>query len=138
MNYPKTFLPNRRSDGFSVLLAAGIALAPKCPLCCAAYLGLFSSLGIASFPFSGWIVPGLWALLLLNLLSLGLAARKRKRGGPFLLSALGTAGILLGKFWLSSSSLCWMGVALILIASAWNFAAGKCGAPIPEDQAGAS
>ncbi len=134
MNYTKAIPQNRRSGVSSVLLAAGVALVPKCPLCCAAYLGLLSSLGIAGFPISGWLLPGLCTLLLINLLSLGLTARKRKRGGPFILSALGTASILLAKFSLNSWSLCWIGVALILLASAWNLAAGKCVAPVPENE----
>ena len=138
MNDSKSFPQNRKSDGFSVLLAASIALAPKCPLCCAAYLGLFSSLGIVSVHFSRWILPGLWTLLFLNLLALGFAARKRKAGGPFILSVLGTATILAGKVWLGSSFLCWTGVTLILIASAWNLAAGKCATPIEKGREGAT
>lgn len=117
--------PKSKSGGFQVLLAAGIVLVPKCPLCCAAYLGFLSSFGIASFPYSGWLLPGLGSLLLLHLFFLGWTARKRRLYGPFILSFLGTASLLSGKFWLSSGALCWSGVALILLASSWNYVAKK-------------
>ena len=43
-NGQEPLLLNRRNNGFSVLLATGIALMPKCPVCCSVYLSFLSSL----------------------------------------------------------------------------------------------
>ena len=127
MAAPIPHLHKSREEITSVLVAIGIALVPKCPLCCAAYLGLLSSIGIASLPFYGWILPTLWMFLLLNLLFLGVRMTRNPRASrPFMVSACGVISILAGKLWLSSDALCWAGVAAILTASAWNLANQKC------------
>jgi len=124
-NGQEPLLLNRRGSGFSVLLAAGIALIPKCPVCCSVYLSFLSGLGIVSFPNSRWIIPGMLALLIINLLAQGFVVKNTKFYGPLILSALGGASIVLGKLWLNSGALSWIGVALIFIASGLNLSAKK-------------
>ena len=104
---------NQTSKGVSVLLAAAIALMPKCPLCCAAYMSFLGGLGMVSFAHSRWTVPVMWMLLVINVFLQGFAARKARCYGPLTLSAFGTASILLGSLWCSSGALSWIGVALI-------------------------
>ena len=108
------------------LLAApgiGLSLLPKiaCPACWPAYAGLLSSIGL------GFIVPNLTYLLPLTvaflLIAVGtLAFRARRRRGyvPFDLGILAAGFILLGKFYLASNPVLYVGLGLLILASVWN------------------
>ena len=72
----------------SVLLSVLIAFFPKCPLCWAAYMSMFGSLGLANTPYMGWLLPVLVGVLGIHLY---LLAKKipHKGYGPFGLSLAG-------------------------------------------------
>ena len=108
------------------LLAApgiGLSLLPKiaCPACWPAYAGLLSSIGV------GFLVPNLTYLLPLTvvflLIAVGtLAIRARQRRGyvPFVLGMIAAGFILLGKFFLASNPILYVGLGLLILASVWN------------------
>jgi len=108
------------------LLAApgiGLSLLPKiaCPACWPAYAGLLSSIGL------GFLVPNLTYLLPLTvvflLIAVGtLAIRARQRRGyvPFVLGMIAAGLILLGKFFLASNPILYVGLGLLILASVWN------------------
>ena len=108
------------------LLAApgiGLSLLPKiaCPACWPAYAGLLSSIGL------GFLVPNLMYLLPLTvaflLIAVGtLAFRARRRHGyiPFALGIMAAGFILLGKFFLASNPVLYIGLGLLILASVWN------------------
>ena len=108
------------------LLAApgvGLSLLPKiaCPVCWPAYAGLLSTIGL------GFMVPNLTYLLPLTvpflLIAVGtLAFRARRRRGyvPFALGILAAGFILLGKFYLASNPVLYVGLGLLILASVWN------------------
>lgn len=119
------------------LLSIGIAFFPKCPLCWAAYLSVFGSLGVAHLPaYQPWMLPLLVVLLLghLYLLYRQLAAR---RYGPFACSVAGAACLLLGRLLLPPHpGLALAGIGLLVLGSLLNsFAFSPASHPKPHSLA---
>ena len=109
-----------RSFALSLVLGLLIALTPKCPFCWAAYMSVFSSLGLGTVSYQPWFLPLMIILLVLNVGILFYQALKKKNFGPFGLSLLGMSLILVGKLSLNSDVLMWSGLILLLGASVWN------------------
>ena len=104
----------------SVMIGFGIAFFPKCPLCWAAYMTLFSALGLETIPYQPWMLPAMIALLFVNIAVLFFRSKKNNRFGPVLFSLAGAFLILIAKFWLNSDFLVYTGLVLVLTGSAWN------------------
>lgn len=80
----------------STVLSFLIAFFPKCPVCWAAYMSLFGSVGLAKIPYSQWLLPFLGSLLLVHLFLI-FKKRKQKGSGPFVLSLVAVCLLLLGR-----------------------------------------
>lgn len=96
------------------LLALAAALFPKCPLCAATYLSLSGLAAMPHLPAFYWLFPLLVLLMLANLVSMWLGARRRKRYAGLCLAIGGTAVILIGGVAFSISFAPGLGVALML------------------------
>lgn len=104
----------------SLLISVLVAFFPKCPICWAAYMSLFGSLGLAKVPYMGWLYPILLTFLGLHLWLL-FKKVPQKGYGPFLLSLLGVVFFLVERIWFSNVEvLLYTGMALILSGSLWN------------------
>src|SRR6266481_9413377 len=92
----------------------GVALLPKllCPFCWPLYAGIVSSVGLGFLVGTTYLIPITSAFLTLTLAVLGFRARQRRGFGPFLLGALSSAAILVGKFYFESNPLVYGGVGL--------------------------
>ena len=115
--------PAGRGTFAAMLPAAGFGLLPKlaCPACWPAYAGLLGSLGLGFLMETAYLLPLTAGFLLLALAALGFRARRRATGpGPLVIGLLAAAAILGGKFALDSDPIVYAGVALLIIASAWN------------------
>jgi mercuric ion transport protein len=109
------------SVGLSIL----IAFFPKCPLCLAAYLSMFGSIGLARSPIMAWLFPLLISILAIHLFFL-FKKTTQKGYGPFVLSLLGAFCILVGRSFLPQHPfILWAGMALIFSGSLWNSFAFK-------------
>ncbi len=91
-----------------------------CPLCVTAYTALLSTLGLGFLMSSTYLLPLTVAMLAVAVAALGFEAAKRGSWGPFALSLLGSAAILIGQFLFASQPAIYSGVALLLAASIWN------------------
>lgn len=77
----------------SVLLSVLIAFFPKCPICWAVYMSMFSGWGLVRLPYMGWLFPLLLMVLSIHLIML--FRRSSSQGYlPFLLSLVGTVFIV--------------------------------------------
>ena len=92
-------------------------LLPKCSLCLAAYLNLFSLTGLSLAPYAGWVVPVLILLLVVSLVTAFLKARKMNDYRAFGLLLAGMSFLMVGKVWVLLPVLTWFGFALIVIAA---------------------
>lgn len=100
----------------SILLSVLIALFPKCPLCWAAYMSMFGSVGLVNLPYMGWLLPVLFVFLGIHLYLL--YQRSEMTGPlPFQLSLSGAFLIILGKFVFSQTWVLFIGMSLLIIAS---------------------
>lgn len=117
-----------RGFGLLAIPAALISGLPviSCPLCWPAYTALLSSLGVGFVNYSPYLLPLTAAFLAIALAGLGLQAR-RSQYIPFLLGIVSAAGILAGKFLLSSSPVAYAGIALLLVASGWSVVSERKG-----------
>ena len=101
----------------------GLSLLPKiaCPACWPAYAGFLSSVGLGFLiPNTVYLLP-LTAIFLLVAVGM-LAFRARRRHGyvPFALGILAAGFILLGKFYLASNPVLYVGLGLLILASVCN------------------
>ena len=97
-------------------------LAPKglCPLCVAASGGALASIGLGFLAVNSvihWVLP---ITLALGLLGLFFASRRHRRWWVFALGVVGSL-VLYGGWLLSFSPVLYGGMALLIIASAFNF-----------------
>ena len=108
------------------LLAApgvGLSLLPKiaCPVCWPAYAGLLSTIGLGFMvPNLTYLLPLTVAFLLIAVGTLAFRARRRRGYVPFALGILAAGFILLGKFYLASNPVVYVGLGLLILASVWN------------------
>lgn len=91
-----------------------------CPLCLPAYAGLLGSIGLGFVVEGSYVLPVLILLLLLALFALGFRAKSRRGYGPLFVGILGACTILLGKFYYIWSTLTYIGVVVLIVASIWN------------------
>lgn len=100
----------------------GVALLPKliCPLCWPLYAGIVSSVGLGFLIGTAYSIPITTAFLILTLAVLGLRANQRRGYGPFVAGVVASAAILIGKFFLESSPILYIGVGVLVVASVWN------------------
>jgi len=99
-----------------------VALLPTliCPLCWPLYAGIVSSVGLGFLIGTAYLLPITSAFLVLTLAVLGLRAKQRHGYGPFVAGVVASAAILIGKFFLESSPIMYIGVGGLVVASAWN------------------
>lgn len=102
------------------LLSVGIVLFPKCPLCWAAYMSMFGSVGLTSVPYMKWLLPVLIGFLALHVFFI-FRKIKEKGYGPFICSLAGAVIIISGRaFFAGAGILLFAGIALVLCGSLWN------------------
>ena len=111
--------PRRRgilSRSLPVMPGFGAFLLPigVCPACWPAYSGLLGSIGFGFLLDDKYLLPFTAVLLLLALGSLAYRARSRRGFGPLGLGALASSVALSGKFALSSDSLLYFGLGLLV------------------------
>jgi hypothetical protein len=105
-------------DHLPLLPAGLLVLLPKCPLCLAAWLGIFGSVG-GSWLGHLWGTPIEAGLLSLALGALALRARRIHDLRPLSIGLLGATALLAGRH--SSSALALLlGLCLLTIACVWS------------------
>ena len=109
-------------QGLLAVPGIGVAMLPKllCPLCWPLYAGIVSSIGLGFLIGTAYLLPITSAFLVLTLAVLGFRADQRRGYGPFLFGVIGSAAVLIGKFYLESNPIMYGGVGLLTIASVWN------------------
>jgi hypothetical protein len=111
----------KRTEGVLTMPAVAVSLLPKaiCPICSPAYTALLSSLGLG-FVATKYLVPVTVGFLVVALAALGFRASSRHGLGPFAVGLVAAASVLSGKFWFGSDLTTYVGVGLLVVASAWN------------------
>lgn len=105
----------------AALPAALIALLPAtfCPFCIPALGGLLGALGLGAFA-DRILAPLTLALLVVALGGLALQARRRGDYRPLIAGAIGAVALFAGQFFLESTLLKGLGIAVLVGASLWN------------------
>jgi len=111
---------NIRLPAMQALSIAGIALLPKCPLCFAAYLGLFASAGVPVWVTTLWGRPLTAILLALALAAIFVRSRRRGRYAPAMVALTGALLITAGKLTFNVTPVFFVGVSLLIVASMWS------------------
>ena len=122
----------------SVLLSVIISFFPKCPFCWAAYMSLFSSVGLASVPYMPWLKPVMIGFFAVNFFTLFMIARKRNNFASFGLSMTGAMLIMISTFLTAPRILIYTGLLLIIASSLWNLFARKLACKVSQRVVGRS
>jgi hypothetical protein len=104
----------------SVMFAVIISFFPKCPFCWAAYMSIFSSLGLASIPYAPWLQPVMIVFFCVNIFALFTIAKKRKNYMSFGLNVTGALLLITSKTVIESVIVMYAGILMIITASLWN------------------
>jgi mercuric ion transport protein len=109
-------------QGLLALPGIGVAMLPKllCPLCWPLYSGIVSSIGLGFLIGTTYLLPITTAFLLLTLTVLGFRANQRRGYRPLLAGTVGSAAVVIGKFYLESNPAMYGGIGVLIIASVWN------------------
>lgn len=101
----------------SLLPTVLLVLMPKCPLCLAAWIGIFGSFGTNRWVNAVWGMPLALVLLSMTLGALALRAWRSRDPRPAFIGVMGAASLLSGKF-LTDTPICiYLGLALLIGAS---------------------
>src|SRR4051812_9322628 len=108
--------------GFLAAPGIGVALLPKlaCPLCWPLYAGIVSSLGLGFLISTAYLLPITIALLMVTIAVLAFRANQRRGYGPLALGLVGSAAVLIGKFYLDSNRAIYTGIGVLVAAALWN------------------
>jgi hypothetical protein len=121
----RTILKVTASNLGTVSLGVILSFFPKCPFCWAAYMSIFSTLGLASIPYMPWLQPVMMLVFLVNIFTLFMIARKRKNYTSFALNATGAVFLMVSKLVTVSPLLTYAGLLMIIGASLWNLVSKK-------------
>lgn len=118
---------------FFVALAIGAALLPKiiCPFCWPLYASALSALGVGFIPSTAYLFPLTATFLFVAVGALGLGAKRRRGIGPLIVSLIGAAFTMSGKFWMESEILVFGGAGILLAAAVWNAWPRKASTHLP-------
>ena len=122
---PEQGTPQRAGQllsSLAVLPGIGAALLPAvtCPACWPAYAGLLSALGLGFANYTPYLLPLTIVFLAVALGALGYHAIRRHFYSPFVLGLVGSVVLVVGTFALNSDPTLYAGIALLVVASAWN------------------
>ncbi len=112
--------------GFLAIPAAAASMLPVlgCPLCWPGYAALLSSLGLGFLASARYLFP--LTIALLGIALVGLAIQARRQGlMPIMLASVASVAIVTGKFVVDLSAATYIGVALLLLASALSVVRGR-------------
>ncbi|HEV7395915.1 MAG TPA: SCO family protein [Pyrinomonadaceae bacterium] len=110
-------LPRKAAPVWATLASLGFAFFPKCPICWAAYLSVFGIAGLNQIPYSPWLQPILFVVMLVNLVSVWLRGWATGRLiGPYLVTA-GALIIVLSRMNFGLDKIALGGVVLTLAGS---------------------
>ena len=112
--------PSKSEIVKSTSLAVFIAFFPKCPLCWAAYMSLFSSIGLTQIPYMPWLLPVLMVMLAIHLFFL---FKKVSEKGylPVSISIVGALCIVISRYYvLENPTLSYLGLAAMVMGSFLN------------------
>lgn len=104
----------------SLVLGVIIAFFPKCAFCWAAYMSIFSTMGIASIPYLPWLQPVLVIFFIVNVFTMFFIARKRNDYNAFIFGVAGAMFVLFSKVIITSVWLTYLGLLMIVASSLWN------------------
>jgi hypothetical protein len=90
-------LPTCRCRALPVLPAILLLILPKCPLCLAAWFGLFGVAGVSSWIAAVWGMPVGAALLAIAVAALAVRGFRNRDPRPLPLGLLGAFALLAGK-----------------------------------------
>ncbi|MCP9752788.1 SCO family protein [Ferruginibacter sp. HRS2-29] len=92
---------------------------PKCPFCWAAYLSVFGISGLHSIPYSPWLLPVIFGVMVLNLAFLYRKAIVRNGLFPFWISLIGTLLVSIGYI-ITYKLVSFFGIGLIFTGAVLN------------------
>lgn len=96
-----------------------VAFFPKCPACWAAYLSVFGASSLQSIPYSPWLLPIIFGIMVFNLVLIYKKAKIRNGLSPFWITLIGT--LLVGSGYLLTHQLTsFVGVGFIFIGAILN------------------
>lgn len=100
--------------------AVVLVLLPKCPLCLAAWFGIFGSLGATSWLNAVWGTPLAAGFLSLTVGTLAMRARGSRDARPLCVGIIGAVALLCGKCLVDVPLLICVGLGLLLSACFWS------------------
>ncbi len=109
----------RASEHLALLPTVALVMLPKCPLCLAAWFGIFSYLAASPWFRVAWSLRMI-GLLSLTIVALALRARRTHNLRPLLVSLLGASAVVCRYSLMDVPLLLYAGLGLLVSASLWS------------------
>ncbi|WP_298754882.1 SCO family protein [uncultured Psychroserpens sp.] len=119
-NSPIKWINNLKNSILQTLFPVLLIFFPKCPVCWGVYLSAFGISSLQSIPYSPWLIPFIFIVILINLFIMYRKSKIRNGLIPFWISLTGGVLILIPGYLLSNEVISILGVFLILIGSLLN------------------
>ena len=91
-----------------------------CPVCAAAYAGLFSAVGLGFLFREQVLAPLIVVFLMTGILTVAWSTSSHRRPGPLLATLLGSAAVVAGRLVWNIQLVMYSGAALLIAAVLWN------------------
>ncbi|WP_298898183.1 SCO family protein [uncultured Psychroserpens sp.] len=114
------WINNLKNSILQTLFPVLLIFFPKCPVCWGVYLSAFGISSLQSIPYSPWLIPFIFIVILINLFIMYRKSKIRNGLIPFWISLTGGVLILIPGYLLSNEVISILGVFLILIGSLLN------------------
>lgn len=88
-----------RGKFWPIVASVLVVLMPKCAMCWAAYMSVFTSLGLTAVRYQPWFLPVSIALFVCTLIKLLITAVRRRNYTAFALALIGSSVILYQKYY---------------------------------------
>jgi hypothetical protein len=108
------------STAWLMIGSALLAIAPKCPICFLAYLGVFGVASTTASQYRAWIPPLTIFSLTLTVSALGFRAHGKHRFAPALMGLIAAVLILVGKFVVENQAVIILALAVLMTAAVWR------------------
>ena len=113
-------MSKHRRTALMIIGSIVLAVAPKCPFCFLAYVGIFGVASTSAYMYRAWLLPFTVIWLVFTVGVLAVQPGGKRRHGPVFLGVVAGLAVYAGKFVVNDQVLVLSGLAAFVGAAVWR------------------